>query len=510
VLRTDVVKLAICLVVFTALLAPLRRAVVDDTFIHLQYARNLAETGQLAFNRGEPTYGATSPLWVALLALFYKGGADILVWCKILSWIFGMLSIVLVFRMTIALDGRTAAPLAAALICSAEAWFVRWSAVGMETSFGVFFVLLAIYASTAAVRTGGRSAAFGIALVLAVLARPESVLLVPLAVLAVGLPRNEAKLRRFAFVPVFVVLFGLWLYFIHRHTGSYLPLTAGAKQGRPVWSAALLRSALVPVRIMGATVPLPWLALLAGLVGGALRRGFPPASAGASGSIRETPAALLLLLWVFALPASYVALDFQILSRYLVPVIPGVAVLGVIAWRRMSSRFWPGGARERYAVALLAAIVMVQSVSVYLKVVVPSTREFSSALETSIAAMGEWLKNNSSPEAVVATPDIGAIGYYSDRRVLDLGGLVSPEMNRMRETRDIEDIIEKGLYLKFHPDFLVDRSETPGRFSGKVIDGVRFIPVMTAEVPNLGIRKPKPVFYVLYRLEPAGPAAEGT
>ena len=50
-----------------------RDSIMDDTFIHLQYARNLREAGELAFNRGEPSLGATSPLWILLLAAVGHG-----------------------------------------------------------------------------------------------------------------------------------------------------------------------------------------------------------------------------------------------------------------------------------------------------------------------------------------------------------------------------------------------------------------------------------------------------
>jgi tetratricopeptide (TPR) repeat protein len=39
-----------------------------------------------------------------------------------------------------------------------------------------------------------------------------------------------------------------------------------------------------------------------------------------------------------------------------------------------------------------------------------------------------WLHDNLPEDAVVATHDIGAIGFYSGRRVMDMVGLVSPEM----------------------------------------------------------------------------------
>ena len=66
--RVERVGLAVALLLATALMWPLRHYLTDDTFIHLQYARNLATGHGLVFNPGERVYGCTSPLWVALIA----------------------------------------------------------------------------------------------------------------------------------------------------------------------------------------------------------------------------------------------------------------------------------------------------------------------------------------------------------------------------------------------------------------------------------------------------------
>jgi len=42
---------------------------LDDSWIHLTYARNLAVHGQWAFQLGHPSAGSTAPLWTFLLAL---------------------------------------------------------------------------------------------------------------------------------------------------------------------------------------------------------------------------------------------------------------------------------------------------------------------------------------------------------------------------------------------------------------------------------------------------------
>ena len=504
--REDIRNVALGAALFAVLLLPLRDTVVDDTFIHLQYARNLAAAGELSFNRGDPTYGATSPLWVGILAIFARMGADLLIWCRVLSWLFATASIVLIYRITAAAGGRPWTPVAAALMLASEAWFVRWSAVGMETSFAVFMTLVVMDLARPAARSAKRSALLGVALFLAALSRPEALLLVPLATAAFLFAKGTA--RRFAFLPVFVSLFAVWLFVIHRHTGTFFPLTAGAKQGAIDFSPLILRRALIPARIMGATVLFPWIVLLAGLAAAAFRRRSPGCYLSKSGSLRKEPAVLLMLLWVFALPAAYVVLDFQVLSRYLVPVVPAVIVLGATAWRKLVAGAVSSARMRRAAIAIFAALAILQSVVFYELVVVPPTLAFSQALETMLGGMGRWLEKNTPADALVASPDIGAIGYYSHRRILDLGGLVSPEINRLRREVDVDRIIEEGLYLRFGPDYLVDRNAFPERFSGLVIKGVIFEPVMKGEVPNLGIRKPEPVVYVLYRLERAREAGE--
>ena len=68
VTRFERACLALALALALVLLWPLRHYITDDTFIHLQYARRLAEGHGLVFNVGERVYGCTSPLWVALLA----------------------------------------------------------------------------------------------------------------------------------------------------------------------------------------------------------------------------------------------------------------------------------------------------------------------------------------------------------------------------------------------------------------------------------------------------------
>src|SRR5688572_27390620 len=58
---------------------------LDDSWIHLQFARNLADGRGLAYNPGELVTGSTAPLWTALLALVFYLPGNIVVWTKLLG-----------------------------------------------------------------------------------------------------------------------------------------------------------------------------------------------------------------------------------------------------------------------------------------------------------------------------------------------------------------------------------------------------------------------------------------
>ncbi|XYH99583.1 hypothetical protein ACMHYB_07425 [Sorangium sp. So ce1128] len=109
---------------------------LDDAFIHMQYARRLAEGGFFSFVAGDGySTGATSLLWPVLLAPFYALGL------RDLSLVHAIWALGLVFHAALAVEtARLARPLAgpaaaagAGAMCAgfaAFAWFA-WS--GMET-----------------------------------------------------------------------------------------------------------------------------------------------------------------------------------------------------------------------------------------------------------------------------------------------------------------------------------------------------------------------------------------
>ena len=58
---------------------------LDDSWIHLTYARNLAQYGEWAFQPGKPSAGSTAPLWTFLLAIGFLLKLGPYIWTYLLG-----------------------------------------------------------------------------------------------------------------------------------------------------------------------------------------------------------------------------------------------------------------------------------------------------------------------------------------------------------------------------------------------------------------------------------------
>jgi hypothetical protein len=83
-------------------------------------------------------------------------------------------------------------------------------------------------------------------------------------------------------------------------------------------------------------------------------------------------------------------------------------------WRRALSRAWLA------AFGLLLAVFVALGADAY--------RRDVRIIETEMVATARWVAANTEPEALIAAHDIGALGYFGQRRLLDLAGLISPDV----------------------------------------------------------------------------------
>ena len=385
---------------------------LDDAWIHLQYARTLSTSGAFAYGPGEPaTTGSTSVLFTLLEAAAFLVTSNEKAIGLALSVAAHVAFVIAFVPWASARLGAGWAALAVALL-ACDGRFGELAASGMETS-----LFLACMAAAFLARLQARPLVTAVALGVAVWARPEGLVLAGVFALDSWLEQRARAVRWDALL-AFAVLAAGWLVFNHAVGGEWLPQTMAAK------AAAYGRRTLA--QYAGEDV-LPtlggaWLLLLpffALAVWRELRALL--ARSGHAGPRAEVGWALALVL-AYAISLRY----SHRFNRYLLPVLPAYAIASVAGLRDVLARVRGRAAASRWAA--VAGVLLLVAQMLYFWPALEEYGRFVHYHRERHEAAGRWLAANTPPQAVVATHDVGAIAFYSHRRVVDLAGLVTPEV----------------------------------------------------------------------------------
>lgn len=409
--------------------------VLDDTWIHVRFADSISGGEGLSYNDNTVTTGATSPLWVLLLAGVYSvtnpdvyQQVDIAIAMSAIGYFLAVWSITgLGWWAT----RNIWIGLGAGLITALTGRFLWMGLAGMEITTFTMLTILALWSHAYDIRErlplGWRT---GILAALSTLARPEAYLLMTL----IGLDsfvvqtwrdfdeseaRKQHILNGWRGCAAYIVL-----------AGSY-PLTSLLISGHPLPNTFRVKSAL------GREFPdLPHAYLWA------------PNNEHGPILIALAAIGLIYLLWqsrqrqsphlLWASWATLFVLGVLMLgsqrfvvnnSRYVAPSIPFHALLAM-------SGIWAiyELLKTRFSIDWLKYVPHVAGVAL---VIIVFLRGYDNArgvpnnvkqLRQMHIGVAEWVINNTREDATIALNDVGAIVHISDRRVLDLEGLVSEEV----------------------------------------------------------------------------------
>ncbi|MBE7550227.1 MAG: hypothetical protein HS126_04015 [Anaerolineales bacterium] len=444
---------------------------LDDAWIHQTYARNLARSGQLAFVPGVPSAGSTAPLWSFLLSLGYLLGIPFKIWTYGLGLILLGLTAWTVTRL-----GRRLFPeqpgvgLWAGLFCLFE-WHLIWAAVsGMETILFVWLSLFLVERYAATKRMASQRidecsddnspfAGFSLGLIggLLILTRPEGMGLVGLVGLDMaygwwrqrrellgteGTPGNSEVpgaptssyefplLRAWLWLAVGAVLliapyiaFHLWA------TGLPFPNTFYAKQAEyraildhfPLWQR-LFGTFGEPVETVQGVFRVIFIGAQFLLMPGLLFAGW------LTFKERRTNLILIWLWWVgflllygLRLPVTYQH------GRYQIPAIAWMILLGVWGTARLLQEI-PGRNVALRALSRAWVLSLAVLALAFTAIGAQAYGRDVRFIESEMVATARWLDSQTSPHALIAAHDIGAIGYFAQRPLIDLAGLITPEV----------------------------------------------------------------------------------
>jgi hypothetical protein len=420
----------------------------DDSYIFYAYAKNIANGHGYAFNIGQPVNATTSPLYTLLLA----GGYALLrflpfITIPLIGQLTGAISLLLICYLLLqafAAEKETLYPFLLPLVFLILPLLP--AATGMETYLALMLAVAGItfYAQ-------GRPLATALACSLAILARPDMVLLVAIVagyhvVRARRLPTiNMAMVKM---VAAFLVPLLAWLIFSLAYFGQALPTSLAAKLAQteaglwgsgPVffdelWAFFLsfgqttLRAILVA-------------AVLSGLLVLLLRF--------RQWSLFQRPAFHLILLWTVLYALVYgLVLNAPGYGWYYTPLALGIALLATVPIEglyRLLAR--NPRVRDRLFVPAVYLVLILTGLTMPSLAAVDAVREQHDTYRRA----AEWLNANAPPGASVGAGDIGALGYYYENGpVIDAAGLVTPAVIEHLRVGDFSWFIRH-----YQPDYLM-------------------------------------------------------
>ena len=427
-------------VTIAAVLAKVGRpgASLDDSYIHFQYARAIAEGHPWRYQAGEPlTSGGTSLLWPTLLAPFYAVGfrGDLIMWP---AWglsfaaLFGLAheSRILTSKLTSNLLGWGAAALTLSF-----GGFLWCAASGMEVvPFAWSMARCIRRASEWQEEPDARTRKACVELIalawVAALFRPEGAAVAIFAAVALFLwPRmGHGPSRGLSLLAIFAVAFTplvLWIT-----TGQARSATTIVKLlvGNPYYQGAELSRAvtanvrtLVSVLLNGEV----WSAEFIPAGGSAIALMSLPtvAYAGYRKNAGFRATGVLLLAALMTAPCFYLSFLWNRL-RYLWPFATGwLIALCCFAWLVGEL-----GALLHEKIRSVEGIVCGVFVGLFaskLPGVIEDAAQSASGIHRQHVALGEWAREHLEPGARIGVNDTGAIAYFSDRKTFDVVGLTT-------------------------------------------------------------------------------------
>jgi hypothetical protein len=451
----------------------------DDPYITYRYAENLAAGNGFVYNinsiGGEHVISTTTPLYTMLLAaLHWLTGWDIprisniisitalglgggVLWAMGRVWrtpVVGMVGLVLIPIFPLLASTIGAETLFALMLVL---FGFLMTAKGVEEQKNDTLSTLSALPTTPSTLPSTLSTtlltrlAYTIAagyFALATLTRADALVAVGVAAMFVliatwcnhprPLPSPHAFLSSLPWYAwwVYVALLLPWVIGATWYFGSPLPVTLAAKQHQgmmsgaqgffagflaqaaPYWTYPLLRFAVLLAAIGAVAMVVRW---------------------------REW---LMVVGWSISYLIAYTILGVTSYFWYYVPVVVGFWVLvglGVEVFSRLLRRVFPRLATTAILALLLFTLAWPQT---YVLVNQPPDNRLNI-----YRRVGEWLESPTPPNAHVATLEVGIIGYYAQRPMIDFAGLLQPET--IPHLTTTYDDTAQWVFQRFEPEYVV-------------------------------------------------------
>ncbi|MGH2574442.1 MAG: hypothetical protein ACRDFC_01945, partial [Ignavibacteria bacterium] len=396
---------------------------LDDTWIHFRYAENFAKGFFFHYNINEPTPGTSSPLWVIILSPAFFFSINPTAYSLIISSIFFLLTCIEVYKLCLKFGLERNFALIAALITLLSGRLLWSSLSGMEITLFCFLSVLIIRLHLYEIENKKLYKLQGLFLGLASITRPEGLLLTAVYfTVSIILFRKSLKenfINLFTSVFLFLITISPYAVFSYLQTGGFLPNTFKGQGGelRFLPDVNFLRETGQLFFGDNLLILFLWFASILyffyTIFKGKIEIHF-----------------LIINLWLILLPliSSILVPNWRHHGRYLIPLIPFVNIISV----HLVQKIYAGFKKKN-----LKTLTLIRNafVTILFLLTIKSTVIFANAIGWNAdninkqqVNIANWLNNNLTEEKAFGLNDIGAITFITKKRIVDMAGLVTPEV----------------------------------------------------------------------------------
>jgi len=432
---------------------------LDDTWIHFQFADNFAKGYFFQYNPGEYTAGTTSPLYVIVLGSMSYIIKNFIINSVFLSSVFYLLSCIFIYKISLLvlkndnslkglLNSSKITPEFISLFIALLTAFtgrIVWSALsGMETTMFIFFCILGIYYHIKNLQSGKFSLLPALFISLAAVSRPEGLLLFGLYMfdISVNLIKEKsvkANIRNLFFtLMIFIIITFPYLIFSYTISGHFFPNTFRGQGGGVslIPNFNYLRIALIYFfRDNFITGSLYIFSLIFYIF--SIRKYF-----------QELKLLNLMFLWILLLPLvmSVLIPNWRHHVRYLIPLLPFINLIAMYLIFRILDMNISINLKEFMLKRKNFLAVLILFSFIYYVVYAVALGKNTDNINNQQVKLAHWVKENVRKNETIAINDIGAITFINKIHIIDMAGLITPEILKYR-TYTWKDNLDSLNYL---------------------------------------------------------------